>query len=76
MKSIQRHPGMKTRFFKYNNSKIRNFFYKINLTAEQGIEPRLLDPNSSVIPLDHSALIKNGPDGIRTRDLLRDKQVC
>ena len=53
MKSIQHHPGMKTRFFKYNNSKIRNFFYKINLTAEQGIEPRLLDPNSSVIPLDH-----------------------
>ena len=48
MKSIQHHPGMKTRFFKYN-SKVRNFFYKINLTAEQGIEPRLLDPNSSVI---------------------------
>ena len=76
MKSIQHHPGMKTRFFKYNNSKIRNFFYKINLTAEQGIEPRLLDPNSSVIPLDHSALIKNGPYGTRIHTLCRDKAMC
>ena len=75
MKSIQHHPGMKTRFFKYN-SKVRNFFYKINLTAEQGIEPRLLDPNSSVIPLDHSALIKNGPYGTRIHTLCRDKAMC
>ena len=50
--------------------KIRNFFYKINLTAEQGIEPRLLDPNSSVIPLDHSASKTVGSNENRTRNLL------
>ena len=45
-------------------NKVMHSIYKINLTAEQGIEPRLLDPNSSVLPLDHSASIKSGSDGI------------
>ena len=45
------------------------------MAPEEGIEPPLTVLETAALPLYYSGIKLGGPNGIRTRDLLRDRQA-